>query len=133
MSTRDVSWREPRHCIEEHLEHHMWNITEGPAKNTDYAKAITRLARRWPTLEIVPDVNFEWKKRLREWCVLDLIRAMGENEREMGGEPVINILSFMPEDHEVEYVPDLEHEGDVLKWAPMCNTWYCSASGECWG
>jgi hypothetical protein len=33
MSTRDVSWKEPRHCIEEHFEHHMWNITEGPAKN----------------------------------------------------------------------------------------------------
>jgi hypothetical protein len=108
----------------------MWNITEGPTKNTDYAKATTRLVRRWPALEIVPDVNFEWKKRLWEWCVLDLIRTMGENEREMGREPVINILSLMPEDHEVEYVPDLEDEGDVVRWAPMCNMWYCSASGE---
>jgi hypothetical protein len=134
MSTPDLRWREPRHCIERELEYHMWDITNGPARNTDCAKAITRLATRWPALEVVPDLSYKREEDgPREWCVLDLIRAMGEDQREMGREPVIRILLLMPGNHEDNYVPGLEYEGDMVRWAPECNMWYCECCGECWG
>jgi hypothetical protein len=119
------SWRED--CIAGGLK----AVTTGREKNTEYAKAITRLARRWAALEVVPDTAYEWRARHRGSRVTDLFITTRESRREMGLRLTICILSGMSGSSKVESARDLDYERDraVVRHLDVCEGRYCEGYG----
>jgi hypothetical protein len=68
------------------------SIVGGEYKNTDYAKAIVRLARGWPALEVVPDIAYEWRSGHRYTCSIDMIRSTETSRQDMGLQLTICVL-----------------------------------------